>query len=441
MTYGSQQAVTAEALRDLLCTDGRAIESEIPTVVWLRDQMRLALLERLAIVRGRYAPMRDVEPHLDQIANNAHELLPVILAETPSRDLTAYPGGESMLSVLSHPSVEPTVESWRRAAASITVANHDLDHGDDQPWLRRHGPHWQLIADAAMSIEAFLVLDDRLEAMGALRTHSLGGRQFTLRGARTLTSAIAREAAWGADTGADLVTARQKSGPVQVVREADDLISGHRRLTGMIEPASDGRRHHRHFVDVRLARVIALAQAEENRLLSLAAGTLGEDQLAESFQLRAERYAAFLSASQRVRPVFASPDSRSVEFQQHELLRGARQLGRADLDRNHLVQLDAVHQSTARALGRALRIDLNRGNSSNPVTRAMCNVAIPIDRQTSGWGRPARSSPYGRAAQALISSPAFPETESVATAPRAHLRTALDATPTPIVWRRPSLQW
>lgn len=441
MTYGSQQAVTAEALCDLLRTDGRVAESEISTVVWLRDQMRLALLERLQIVRGRYAPVTDVAPHLDQIANNAHELLPVILAESPSRDLTVYPGGESMLTVLSHPSVDPIVESWRRAAASITVANHDLDHGDDQPWLRRHGPHWQLIADAAMTIEAFLVLDDRLEAMGALRAHSLGGRQFTLRGARTLTSAIAREAAWGADTGADLVTARQQTGPVQVVRVADDLISGHRRLNGMIEPASDGRSHHRHLVDVRLARVIALAQAEENRLLSLAARTLGEDQLAQNFQLRAERYVAFLSASQRVRAVFASPASRSVEFQQHELLRGTRQLGRDDVDRNHLVQLDAVHQSTARALGRALRIDLNRGNSSNPVTRAMCNIAVPTDRQSGGWGRPARSSPYGRAVQALISSPASPETESVATAPRAHLRTALDVTPTPIAWRRPSLQW
>ena len=162
-----------------------------------------------------------------------------------------------------------------------------------------------------------------------------------------------------------------------------------------------------------------MAQAEENRLLSLAATTLGEDRLAESFQLRAERYVAFLSASQRARPVFASPDSRSVEFQQHELLRGTRLLGRADVDRNHLVQLDAVHQSTARALGRALRIDLNRGNSSNPVTRAMCNIAVPIDRQTTGWGRPARSSPYGRAVQALISSSDSPETESVATAPRA----------------------
>src|SRR5690349_1776650 len=105
MTYGSQQAVTAEALCDLLRTDRRATESVIPTVVWLRDQMRLALLERLQIVRGRYAPVRDVEPHLDRIANNAHELLPVILAESPSRDLTVYPGAESMLSVLSHPSV------------------------------------------------------------------------------------------------------------------------------------------------------------------------------------------------------------------------------------------------------------------------------------------------------------------------------------------------
>ena len=269
----------------------------------------------------------------------------------------------------------------------------------------------------------------------------MGGRQFTLRGARTLTSAIAREAAWGADSSADLVAARQQSGPVQVVRGADDLISGQRRLAGMIEPASDGRSHHRHLVDVRMARVIALAEAEENRLMSLAARTLGEDQLAESFQLRAERYIAFLSASQRARPVFASPDSRSVEFQQHELLRGTRLLGRAVVDRNHLVQLDAVHQSTARALGRALRIDLNRGNSSNPVTRAMCNVAVPIDRQTRGWGRPARSSPYGRAVQALISPPVSPETESVAAAPRAQLRAALDVTPTPITWRRPSLQW
>src|SRR4029078_7176926 len=99
-------------------------------------------------------------------------------------------------------------------------------------------------------------------------------------------------------------------------------------------------------------------------------------------------------------------------------LRGARQLGRTDLDRNHLVQLDVMHQSTACALGRALRIDLNQGNSSNPVTRAMCNVAVPIDRQTRGWGRPARSSPYGRAVQALIRSPASPDTKSVATQPR-----------------------
>ena len=90
---------------------------------------------------------------------------------------------------------------------------------------------------------------------------------------------------WGADTSADLVAARPQTGPVQVVRGPDDLISGHRRLAGMIEPVSDGRSHHRHLVDVRLARVVALAQAEENRLLSLAATKLGEDRLAESFQL------------------------------------------------------------------------------------------------------------------------------------------------------------
>ena len=441
MTYGSQQAVTAEALCELLRSDWRTTEIDIPTVVWLRDQMRLALLERLQIIRGRYAPVKDVEPRLDQIANNAHQLLPVILATTPWRDLAAYPSDDSMLRVLSHPSDEPTIESWRRAAASITIANHDLDQGDDQPWLRRHGPHWQLVEDAATAVEAFLVLDDRLEAMGALRGHSLGGRQFTLRGARTLTSAIAREAAWGADTSADLVAARPMVGPVQVVRGADDLISGHRRLTGMIEPSSDSRRYHRDLVDVRLARVVALGQSEENRLLSLAATNLGEDRLAESFQLSAERYVAFLSASQRVRPVYATPDSKPVEFQQFELLRGTRLLGRAEVDRNQLVQLDAVHQSTARALGRALRIDLNRGNSSNPVTRAMCNIAIPIDRPASGWGRPARSGPYGRAVQALVSTSAFVDIESVATAPRAHLRTALEVTPTPIAWRRPSLQW
>ena len=280
MTYGSQQAVTAEALCELLRSDWHTADIEIPTVVWLRDQMRLALLERLQIVRGRYAPVKDTEPHLDQIANNAHEVLPVIMGKHHRGTPVDEPADESRLSLSVTRRATQRSRPGDVPRRAITIANHDLDQGDDQPWLRRHGPHWQLIEDAATAIEAFLVLDDRLKMMGALRSHTLPDRRVTLRGARTLTSGIAREAAWVSDTGADLVAARPARGPVQVIHGPDDLIVGHQRLAGMLEPGSAGRGHYRRAIDVRLARVVALAQAEENRLLALAATELGEDCLA-----------------------------------------------------------------------------------------------------------------------------------------------------------------
>ena len=85
MTYGSQQAITAEALSALLRGEALSGAEATPTVVWLRDQLRLALIERMQIIRGRYAPVHDAEPRLDQMANNAHDLLPVILTGTPER--------------------------------------------------------------------------------------------------------------------------------------------------------------------------------------------------------------------------------------------------------------------------------------------------------------------------------------------------------------------
>ena len=374
------------------------------------------------------------------MANNAHDLLPVILTGTPERAGGAEDSNESKLSILSHPSDDPVVESWRRAAASVTIANHDLDSGDDRPWLRRHGPHWQLIEDAATAVEALLVLDARLEAAGALDDHRRSDRPYTLRGARTITSSIAREAAWGADAGADLVTATSSSGPVQVVRGVDDLIGAHQRLTAMLGPGSLDRPGHRRLIDVRQARIVALSQAEENRLLARAAWSIDETELAERFQRRAERYVAFLSVSMRARPVRKTFDSTALEHQQQELLRGTRSITPADLDHARLAQLDAVHHVTARALGRALRIDVNRAHSHNPVSRGLCNIVFPGGSRSPGWVRPGRLGPYGRAVQDLI-RPAEAELErvSVATASREYLRTTLATTPSRLAWRRPSL--
>jgi hypothetical protein len=440
MTYGSQQAITADSLSALLQSEAVPDAASMPGVVFLRDQLRLALTERLHIIRGRYAPARDVEPHLDHIANNAHDLLPVILASTPERVDAERDSDESKLSVLSHPSDDPMVESWRRAAASATIANHDLDSGDDRPWLRRHGPHWQLIEDAATAVEALLVLDSRLEAAGALDGHRRSDRTFTLRGARTITSSIAREAAWGADAGADLVTAISANGPVHVVRGADDLVGAHQRLAAMLEPGVLEASGHRRLIDVQQARIVALSQAEENRLLARAAWSIDEPELAERFQRRAERYMSFLITSQRARPLRRTLDSTAVEHQQQELLRGTRGVTPSDLDRARLTQLDAAHHLTARALGRALRIDVNRAHSNNPVSRGMCNIVFPSTSKSRGWVRPSRLSPYGRAVQDLV-CPAEAELEvvSVATAPREYLRSTLATTPSRIAWRRPSL--
>ena len=68
------------------------------------------------------------------------------------------------------------------------------------------------------------------------------------------------------------------------------------------------------------------------------------------------------------------------------------------------------------------------------------SIVIPVDGQAAGWGRPGRAGPYGRAVEALASASEASETESVATAPRAELRSTLAVTPTPIAWRRPSFQ-
>ena len=62
-------------------------------------------------------------------------------------------------------------ELWRQAAVELLAGSHALDAAADQPWLRDPGAGWFVMRDVAVALEAFLVLDARLEEVGLLTQH------------------------------------------------------------------------------------------------------------------------------------------------------------------------------------------------------------------------------------------------------------------------------
>ena len=120
----------------------------------------------------------------------------------PSEVLTRAPG-------------DHIVELWRLAAVELLAASHALDTAADRPWLRDHGAGWYVMRDVTVALEAFIVLDDRLEQVGLLTQHLRPPSTLSLEERRLVTSQAARMATWFATSNAaDQAVPRRKQYPV-----------------------------------------------------------------------------------------------------------------------------------------------------------------------------------------------------------------------------------
>jgi hypothetical protein len=205
-TYGDHAESAARALNRLLQDDAIPVDpAAVDQLLHCREAVIDALRQRLyafgldAPVRVEQLPAPPSGVNLEGIDFKLATLLDNIAFSTPG-----LPVEERMVpsDVLGRASTDPVTETWRNAAIDMLAASHVLDRAGDKPWLHDPGAGWHLMRDAAVAIEAVLVLDARLAEVGLLSQHDIPDYPMGLEEKRLVASQAARVATWYATTDA-----------------------------------------------------------------------------------------------------------------------------------------------------------------------------------------------------------------------------------------------
>lgn len=440
-TYGEHQEAAAAALDWLIMVDDLpAGDSDVEHLLQVRESAHSAVRDRLHSLGLSHPPMRRGTSSiasaftLSEAGEQPTAMLAHILHDAPrlEPDRRARP-----TEVLARGDLHPTVEHWRRAAASLLAGSHALDASVDRPWLHDAGAGWYLVRDLAVTLEALVVLDVRLAEVGILS--GLDGRRQSSspEDHRLLAAQCARVATWYATSESpDLAiperqAARQTIGPVQLVTRNADIAAAQRQLAGFLRPlrANDAFYTGEPAIAAALARMVVASQ-----LLVVTYGEqLGRNQhrsqqpTAQPFTARREVLQELQGAMAYLTDVAPVPDNRRVIWQQSEITTAIRRLqrtpGTVPLKPHELLELAAATHETLHTAGIALRRELLRDST---------NMRIADRTQRIGYTRIHRGHPLERCLTDLIALPApsTPVARCHYPLHRAALRASLDLTPT-----------
>ena len=250
-TYGEHAENAAQALNALIRVDViPAEEREVDRLLHCREAVVDALRQRLYDLgqdnwysRSDHLWAKTSKPTLAGLDAKLANLVDAIAFGLPTLPLDEHRSSSDYLTPASD---DPTVEAWRVAAVELLSASHALSAAEEQPWRTDPGAGWWVLRDAAVALEAVLVLDSRLEEVGLLAEHQRPDSAIGLNEKRLVLSQTARVATWHA-TSASVEEATPKLQPramqtvvqpISMVSTPADLAAAQQRLSGFLRPLS-----------------------------------------------------------------------------------------------------------------------------------------------------------------------------------------------------------
>jgi hypothetical protein len=440
-TYGEHQEGAAAALNRLITADEIPAEvADVEQILHCRDIVIDALRQRLyALGLNTHHPATAVptqiqNPRLTKVDQNLATLLDRVAFEAPTLRMDER---RPATDVLQQRSEDTAVRLWQRAAIELLAGSHALDAAAERPWLRDKGSGWYLMRDVAVTMEAVLVLDSRMEEVGLLSGHNRPETTLGLEERRMITSQCARVATWHATSDSpDLATPDVPSdrvvvaGPVHTIREPTDLAAAQRQLATYLRPSHgndvfyDGEPQ----IDSTTARMVVVSQVFLTRTFeAIAEKVPGTESIRAEFAARREILQDIqTSMAYLVDDQDRGRNMRAV-WQQGELTTAVRRMQRDLVDMRmspaQLHELASATHETAHNAAKALRRELLRNSS---------NLRMEDPTQQVGRTRLHRYHPLERSLTDMVNvpSPSAPVAKYSNPLQRAALRATLDVTPT-----------
>lgn len=440
-TYGEHAEHAARALNALICDDVIPVESDaVDQLLHCREAVVDALRQRLYDI-GRddcyppldHLPARTPRPTLAGIDDQLATLVDNIAFALPSLPLVER---HSPVDVLGTASMDPTVNAWRQVAIESLAASHALSSAEAKPWLSDPGAGWWVMRDVAVTLEAVLVLDSRLDEVGLLAEHHRPEFALALEEKRLILSQAARVATWHATSDVpDHATPHRRRAvtnvlqPVSLVSGPEDLAAAQERLAAFLRPlwASDSAFIGEPEISAESARQVTASQLFLCRTFAHAARLTPETHTFVAFFT--ERAEVLESLQPQIRHlVDLNPHEPNMRrfWQQSELstavMRMEDQGVQIRLQPTQMVELAKATHAATHNLGKALRLELLRGTG---------NLRDAHPRHEEGPVRVGRRSKIETTLTDLVRLPAPKEPVARFSNPlqRAALKQALDLTP------------
>lgn len=339
------------------------------------------------------------------------------------------------LQILGRASSNLTVERWRRVASELLAGSHALDTAADRPWLTDFGAGWFVIRDVAAALEAFVVLDDRLDQVGLLTRHDRPAQTLGLEARRLTTSQCSRIASWHATNDLPDQAAPRPSGDsavvdgVRMVTTPSDLAASQQHLGAQLRPLHNSNALYdgEPEISADAARQIVASQLFLNTLFARMASMSAKTQpLRAQFEARSDLLQEIQPQLRHLIDVQHNDPNRHRMWQQTEITTAVRRMQRDrvqfTLPPPQILTLANATHEVSHNLAQSLRRELLRDDS---------NLRIADITSEIGATRVRRYHPLERSLTDLVSLP--PPTAPVISfnnpRQREALRRTLDVTP------------
>lgn len=444
-TYGEHAERAAEALDLLVRSDViPAEENAVRQLLHCREAVTDALRERLRHLgknrsgsEASAPPTARSSPMLSGLDVKLATLVSSIAFALP----TLPPDDRSAWDYLAPSSADPAVEAWRVAAIELLSGSHALSAAAEQPWWTDPGAGWWVLRDAAVALEAVLVLDSRLEEVGLLARHHRPDHVLGPDEMRMVLSQAARVAMWHATSAAAeeavprlQTTYRSLTQPVVLVSAPADLAAAQQQLARLLRPLSAGDAFYvgEPEISADAARHVTAAQIYLCRALKQSPL---DGIWHQFFSQRLEVLESLRPQLEHLADVQAVKEPRRLRlWQTGELTTAlARMKGRGTAIRLQPTQAAELAQAThdvTHNLAKTLRRELLRQNT---------NLVDAHPRHREGETRVGRRSRLARTVTDLVNLPAPKEQAARFSTPlqRAALQRSVDLTP-PLCTRPPT---
>ena len=328
---------------------------------------------------------------------------------------------------------DPVAQVWVNTAKELLVANHTLNTAETRPWRTEMTAHAALASDTAQIVEAISVLDQRLQAAGALDTHDVpdGGQPPKATTARLVASSVDRLAQWVGEHGAtDLVFTPPNrplefTRPVHLVQVPADLAAAQRVLASFLRPMADRNLPLPDRLSAATALIVAHNQvnliASLHQRITASPGLDGEVFRTERLQ---DMFDDTLYATRGLHDALGPRVHTFARGQQQEISIGVRKGQIGELSDDQTRDLLVATEAALGTWATALRREIGRPTTELRIARRGY-IEEPI------YGRIAHNGPAVRALTALAKyKPAnFADSPTPSTGARTQLRDTLTQTP------------